>query len=200
MSAASPSAPWLFAMKGHPATGKSVVAHALAQRLRIPLIDKDDIKDVVLGLPDANGLAYDAMWQIAGTQLALGLSVVADSPLSYPVGYIQACEIATRHAARLLVVETMLPEAEWRRRLDARDPADSTHKICGWEAMQAMLRHYDGCWRYPIAPEHHLLLDTTAPAAVAVQRILDRLAMTNLETKNLETEKDFPNHERTPFI
>jgi hypothetical protein len=84
------------------------------------------------------------------------------------------------------VVETVLPEAEWRRRLDARDPADSTHKLRGWDAMQAMLRHYDGCWRYPIASEHHLLLDTTAPAAVSVQRILDRLAMTNLET-----EKDF---------
>jgi predicted kinase len=186
MSTASPSALWLIAMKGHPATGKSVVAHALAQRLRIPLIDKDDIKDVVLGLPDANGLAYTAMWQIAGTQLALGLSVVADSPLSYPIGYGRACEIAAKHAARLLVVETVLPEAEWRRRLDARDPADSTHKLRGWDAMQAMLRHYDGCWRYPIASEHHLLLDTTAPAAVSVQRILDRLAMTNLET-----EKDF---------
>jgi hypothetical protein len=66
MNAATSSVPWLFAMKGHPATGKSAVAHALAQRLHIPLIDKDDIKDVVLGLPNANDLAYAAMWQIAG--------------------------------------------------------------------------------------------------------------------------------------
>ncbi len=175
MNAATSFAPWLFAMKGHPATGKSAVAHALAQRLHIPLIDKDDIKDVVLGLPGANDLAYAAMWRIAATQLALGLSVIAVSPLSYPVGYTKSCEIAANHHANLLVIETVLAEAEWRRRLDARDPAGSTHKIRGWEAMQAMLRHYDGCWQYPIAPDHHLVLDTTAPTAVSVQRILDRI-------------------------
>ena len=38
---------WL-ALKGHPATGKSVVAEALARRLRWPLIDKDDAKDHIL--------------------------------------------------------------------------------------------------------------------------------------------------------
>ncbi|HHY58760.1 MAG TPA: ATP-binding protein [Chloroflexi bacterium] len=186
MSATSSAAPWLIAMKGHPATGKSVVAQALAQRLRIPLIDKDDIKDVVLGLPNANDLAYAAMWQIAATQLALGLSVIAVSPLSYPVGYARACEIAQRHAARLLVVETVLPEAEWRRRLDARDPADSAHKIRGWEAMQAMLRQYAGCWQYPIAPEHHLVVDTSAPTAAAVEQVLARLG----QSTHLDTEKD----------
>jgi len=184
MNAVTSSAPWLFAMKGHPATGKSAIALALAQRLHIPLIDKDDIKDVVLGLPNANNLAYAAMWQIAATQLALGLSVIAVSPLSYPAGYTQACEITANHHANLLVIETVLAEAEWRRRLDARAPADSTHKIRGWEAMQAMLRQYDGCWQYPITPGHHLILDTTAPTAISVQRILDRIQTTNSQQGN----------------
>lgn len=183
MNASLSSAPWLIAMKGHPATGKSAVAQALARRLHIPLIDKDDIKDVVLALPNANDLAYAAMWQIAATQLALGLSVIAVSPLSYPVGYDRAREIAARHAARLLVVETVLPEAEWRRRLDARNPADSAHKIHGWEAMQAMLRQYAGCWQYPIAPEHHLVVDTTAPTHVTIKRILAQLAVNHLDTE-----------------
>jgi predicted kinase len=173
------AAPWLFAMKGHPATGKSAVAHALAQGLRIPLIDKDDIKDVVLGLSDANDLAYAAMWQIAATQLALGLSVIAVSPLSSPIDYTRASEIAAKHHANLLVIETVLAEAEWRRRLEARDPAGSTHKIRGWDAMQARLRQYDGCWQYPIAPDHHLVLDTSAPTAVSVQHILNRIQITN---------------------
>ena len=175
MNAATSFAPWLFAMKGHPATGKSAVAHALAQRLHIPLIDKDDIKDVVLGLPGANDLAYAAMWRIAATQLALGLSVIAVSPLSYPVGYTQACEITANHHANLLVIETVLAETEWRRRLEARDPAGSTHKIRGWEAMQAMLRQYDGCWQYPLAPAHHLVLDSAEATTLSVQRILDRI-------------------------
>lgn len=191
MSAASASTHWLIAMKGHPATGKSAVAQALAQRLRIPLIDKDDVKDVVLDLPDANVLAYAAMWRIVATQLALGLSVIAVSPLSYPEGYDRAREIARRYAAGLLVVETVLPEGEWRRRLDARSPSDSAHKIRGWEAMQALLRQYNGCWQYPIAPEHHLVLDTSAPTAVTVERILARLAEGYVATE-VATEKEPP--------
>lgn len=162
-------------MKGHPATGKSAVAEALARRLRWPLVDKDDAKDHILGLPEDNQRAYAIMWAMAGTQLQLGLAVIAVSPLAYPVGYAQACELATRHGAGLLVVETVLPEALWRQRLEARRPGDSTHKISGWAAMQAMLRQYDGCWQYPIAPEHHLVVDTSLPTSQTVQKILQRI-------------------------
>lgn len=169
------AAPWLFAMKGHPASGKSAVAHALAQHLRIPLIDKDDIKDVILDLPGANDLAYEIMWQVAATQLALGQSVIAVSPLSYPAGYAHACTLAAENHANLLIIETVLAEAEWRRRLDVRNPADSTHKIRGWDAMQRMLRQYDGCWQYPIAADHHLQIDTTYPIAVSVARVIEHI-------------------------
>ncbi|MCS6825535.1 MAG: ATP-binding protein [Caldilinea sp.] len=165
----------LIAMKGHPATGKSAVAEALARRLRIPLIDKDDVKDHILDLSDANERAYRIMWRIAEMQLSLGLSVIAVSPLSYPDGYKRALEIATQQGARLLVVETVLDEAEWRRRLDARQPGHSTHKIGGWAAMQEMLRRYDGCWQYPIEAEHHLLLDTAQPLERCVAAVLERL-------------------------
>ena len=49
--------PRLLVMKGHPATGKSELAYRLARRLRCPLIDKDDVKDYTLALPDGNVLA-----------------------------------------------------------------------------------------------------------------------------------------------
>jgi predicted kinase len=167
----------LIAMKGHPATGKSAVARRLAHRLHMPLIDKDDIKDHVLGLAGANEIAYDAMWQIVETQLSLRIAVIAVSPLSYPQGYARACEIAAKFRAKLLVVETVLEENEWRRRLDARTPGYSAHKISGWAAMQETLRQYDGCWQYPIAAEHHLVLDTTQPIEVSVNAIIERLEM-----------------------
>jgi predicted kinase len=166
----------LVAMKGHPGTGKSTLARGLARRFGWPLIDKDDIKDHTLGLPGGNGLAYSILWQVVTTQLALGLSVIVDSPLSYPVGYTTARELATNFDARLLVVETRLAEAEWRRRLDQRAPDESAHKIRGWAAMQVQLVEYDGCWRYAIAPEHHLLVDTAQPADFLVSLVQDRLA------------------------
>ena len=67
----------LIVMKGHPATGKSTLAHALARTLKWPLLDKDDIKDHTLGLPAANDLAYAILWQLVATQLRLGVDFVA---------------------------------------------------------------------------------------------------------------------------
>jgi predicted kinase len=167
--------PILIALKGHPATGKSNVAAALARRLRCPLIDKDDIKDNVLDLADSNDRAYAIMWQIAGVQLALRLNVIAVSPLSYPEGYAAARALAAKHRAHLLVVETRLADEEWKRRLNARRPGYSTHKISGWEAMQEMLRKYDGCWQYPIAPEQHVVLDTAQPLKALVNQVVQRI-------------------------
>ena len=157
------SSPVLMATKGHPATGKSALALVIARRFRIPLIDKDDVKDFVLDAPGANQLAYAVMWRLCATQLDLSLSAIAVSPLAYPEGYAAAKELATRYKARLLVIETVLDEVVWKQRLNARHPGYSTHKISGWEAMQEQIRAYDGCWQYPIAPEHHLVVDTAQP-------------------------------------
>jgi predicted kinase len=164
----SPTPQFLIAMKGHPATGKSVLARALAQHFGWPLIDKDDVKDHTLTLPGGNQLAYQIMWQIVATQLALGLSVIVDSPLSYPEGYATAQRLAQQHKVRLLVVETLLDADEWRQRLETRSPAESAHKIRGWAAMQQQLAAYNGCWQYAVAPEHHLPVDTQQPVAALV--------------------------------
>jgi predicted kinase len=105
----------------------------------------------------------------------LGVSVIVDSPLSYPVGYTTACELAERYGAHLLVVETALAEVLWRARLDARPAEESTHKIRGWPAMQAQLQVYNDCWRYPIQPEHHLIVNTEQPLATMLTLVQQRL-------------------------
>ena len=165
----------LIAMKGHPATGKSSLAYALARSLRWPLIDKDDIKDHTLDLPAGNGLAYAILWQLVERQLGLGVSVIVDSPLSYPIGYTTACALAERYQARLLVVETYLDEEIWRARLEARPAGESTHKIRGWQTMQALLQAYDDCWRYAIQPEHHVHVDTMQPLDQIVHLVKERI-------------------------
>ncbi len=167
--------PVLIAMKGHPATGKSNVAAALARRLRCPLIDKDDIKDHLLDTAGANERAYAVMWQIAGVQLALRLNVIAVSPLSYPLTYAAAEALAASHRSHLLVVETQLAEDEWKRRLENRRPGYSAHKISGWEAMQEMLRQYDGCWQYPIRAKHYIAVDTGQSLKPLVNHVVARV-------------------------
>ncbi len=171
-----PTSTYLIAMKGHPATGKSTLATALARSLKWPLLDKDDIKDHTLGLPHENDLAYAILWQMVATQLRLGVSVMVDSPFAYPTLYAKAQALVAEHGARLLVVETQLAETIWRQRLEERSPAESTHKIRGWDAMQAHLNKYNGCWRYPIEPEQHLLVNTEEPLELLVQIVQRKLS------------------------
>jgi predicted kinase len=167
----------LLLFKGHPATGKSTLANALAQRLSWPLIDKDDIKDHLFLLPNTNSgqLSYEILWQIVNHLLALGLSVIADTPLSYQHLYAKGAQLATAHGARIMVVETRLAEQPWRARLEARLDQPITHRTTGWDAMQRLLAEYDGSWHYPVAPEHHLIVDTSLPISQLVQTIEDFL-------------------------
>jgi predicted kinase len=165
----------LLLLKGHPATGKSTLAHALARRLAWPLVDKDAIKDHIYQVPRGNVLAYEIMWHVVRQQLEVGLSVIVDSPLSYPIAYATGQELAKAHNAHLLVVETALAEGEWQARLDERLHQPPTHRVAGWEKMQQLLVDYNASWRYAIAPEHHLIVDTSLPTDHLVQTIVDHL-------------------------
>lgn len=167
----------LLLMKGFPATGKSLLAHGLSRALGWPLVDKDDVKDHLLHLQEANSLAYDIMWSVTRRQLMLGLSVIVDSPLTYPLAFQTGSALAAEYGAHLLVVETQLDEVLWRERLDSRDPAESAHKIAGWEAMQGLLLQYDGCWQYDIPAQKHLVVDATLPVPVLTRAVADRLLL-----------------------
>ncbi|KAL2481174.1 Uncharacterized protein Adt_34140 [Abeliophyllum distichum] len=175
--------PIIIAMKGHPGTGKSTLAHAIARRLKCPLIDKDHFRDctntlqqtLVLSSPSTatkllNDLSYEAMWNVASTQLDLGLSVVIDSPLSRQGHLDRLVEMAARNYARLVIVECKpADEAEWRRRLEVRGEVDGGsgwHKPNTWHEMERLLESYGGCWDYDVGEVPKLVLDTTAPVKI----------------------------------
>lgn len=175
MSMAQTHRPLLIAMKGHPGSGKSAVARGLSRRLGIPLIDKDDIKDVLDGhVEDSGGLAYIAMFNVARRQLIQNLSVICDSPLSEVGGYTTACVVAHDAGARLLVIECICSsEEEWRRRIEQRAALRlPSHHVTTWEHLENHLRRRADTSNYAIQ-EPHLIVDTVAPIEDVLRTILE---------------------------
>ncbi|KAJ8450161.1 hypothetical protein Cgig2_033355 [Carnegiea gigantea] len=153
-------------MKGHPGTGKSTIAEAIATSLRCPLLDKDDIRDATLSLSSAtsaalNDLSYDALWRVAATQIRLGLSVVLDSPLSRRRHLDRILTFAGNH--RVLIVECRASDhAEWRRRVERRAAEQGRgHKPATWQDLERLLGRYDGCTEYDVGEVPRLVVDTT---------------------------------------
>ncbi|KZV27407.1 hypothetical protein F511_02516 [Dorcoceras hygrometricum] len=173
--------PIIIAMKGHPGTGKSTLAAAIAKALRCPLIDKDHFRDctqrIQQALPSStansllNDLSYQAMWRVASTQLGLGLSVVVDSPLSRRAHLDRLLDLAAENGARVMVVECRaVDEDEWRRRLEARGRvagAEKWHKPATWVEMERLLEGYGGCWDYDVGEVGKLVVDTTTSVEVS---------------------------------
>lgn len=174
--------PIIIAMKGHPGSGKTTLAHSIAKALKCPLVDKDHFRDCTKSLQEAlmlaspataskllNDLSYEVIWRVASTQLSLGLSVVIDSPLSRRAHLDRLIELAAETNARLVVVECKpQDEAEWCRRLELRGGADesSWHKPNTWQEMEKLLDGYAGCWDYDVGEVPKLVLDTTGDLGV----------------------------------
>uniref|UniRef100_A0ACD5UNQ6 Uncharacterized protein n=1 Tax=Avena sativa TaxID=4498 RepID=A0ACD5UNQ6_AVESA len=166
----------VVAMKGHPGSGKSTAARAIASALRCPLLDKDDVRDCTLHLECAAGgsgmlneLSYAVLWRMAERQLQLGLSVVVDSPLSRR----EHLDILVTLPAALVVVVECRPsnEDEWRRRLEkhggvlADAGADGWHKPKTWAELERLVEGYQGCTDYDTGDVPRMVVDTTDPMA-----------------------------------
>lgn len=178
--------PLVIAMKGQPGTGKSTLAEALAAALRLPLLDKDDVRDCTLPLqsllPPAqaqsllNDLSYHTLFAVARAQLRLGLSLVLDSPLS---NKSRLDAVLALGAARVIVVECRPgDEAEWRRRLEERGRdagATKGHKPATWEELTRLRQSYGGCDEYDVGDAvEKIVLDTTA-VGLTTDHLVDKV-------------------------
>jgi len=160
--------PVLLLMKGPPGSGKSAIARELGRRLGWPVIDKDDVRDL---LPDEiGGVSYAAMLAVARHQLLLRLSVIADSPLGYAQSYREALRIAAEASARVVVVECFCSdETVWRDRIDSRRSTYlASHHTTDW---QGVLDFIDRSASDPFVLDvPHLTIDTTSTDLTASTR------------------------------
>ncbi len=156
---------WLIAMKGLAGSGKSTLGSALSKRLGWPLIDKDDVKDLLDSQAStAGGLAYDIMFNMARRQLLQGLSVICDSPLTSEIAYTHAQSIAAETQATLAILECFCSdESLWKQRVNDRKILQlPDHHQTDWDIFQSFLRQPHVQERYSIV-HPHLVVDTVQP-------------------------------------
>ncbi|MDQ3704541.1 MAG: ATP-binding protein [Chloroflexota bacterium] len=164
----------LVALRGMPGSGKSTLGRAISKRLGWPIIDKDDVKDLIDGHCDDSGtLAYEVMFNIARRQLQQGLNVICDSPLTYASLYEQARRVADDTGARLVVLECVCSdEEEWQRRVDARQEMGLPgHHMSSWEKLQGYRLMVEGKVEYPVGVDR-LVLDTVRPLEEIVEEAM----------------------------
>jgi predicted kinase len=171
---------WLIAMKGLAGSGKSTLGRALSKQLGWPLIDKDDVLDLLDGHAQAAGPpAYDIMFNIARRQLLQGLNVICDSPLTGRISYERAQGIARETHASLAVLECVCSdESLWKQRINGRKAFQlPAHHQTDWDAFQIFLRQPFVQEMYSIA-HPHLIVDTVQPldeCLTSVRTWLERL-------------------------
>lgn len=165
---------WLIAMKGQSGSGKSTLSRALSRELGWPLVDKDDVKDILDGHAQVAGpLAYDIMFNIAHRQLLQGMSVICDSPLTGSISYEHAQAIATETHATLGIIECYCSdEALWSQRINGRKALRlPAHHQTDWETLQAFLRQPYQQENYSIT-HPHLIIDTVRPLQECLTEVM----------------------------
>jgi len=167
----------LLLFKGLPGCGKSTLSRALGKHLRWPVIDKDDIKDILHEqIPASGGMAYDIMLNVARRQLLQGLCVICDSPLLYSITYERAQAIATETEASLVIVECICSDKDiWRQRIDARQSLLlSSHHQTDWASFRSYANESANHTTYPITHPHHIV-DTCQTLPDCVTEIISWL-------------------------
>lgn len=152
----------------------------MGRQLRWPVVDKDDVNDILYGHTGnekPGPLAYEVMFNVARRQLLLGLSVICDSPLTG--GSWHVSQIATETGATLAVVACRCSdEALWRERINARKVLNlPAHHQTDWDTMQSH-RAPDPLPLHAAEAVDHpfLLVDTVAPVDTLCGRIVAWLA------------------------
>lgn len=137
----------LIAFKGMPGTGKSTLARALARELCWPLLDKDDIKDVLdQSIPESGGLAYETLFSLVRRQT-------------------------------LLIIESRCADEHvWQERIDARKALNLPgHHQTDWQAFQTYRQSMSVQASYAIT-DPHFIVDTLRPLPELLSEIRHWLA------------------------
>lgn len=121
--------PLLLVIAGAPATGKTTLSRLLADRLCLPVVNRDAVKEgafftsgqvVRSGTPEA-ARTFELFYEVVDAHLRLGVSVIAETAFRPDFGAVD--ELLSRQgSARLRLVRCETAGESWFDRFQARPP------------------------------------------------------------------------------
>jgi predicted kinase len=170
----------LIAFGALPGTGKTTVAQAVARKLAAVYLRIDTLEQAFIGSgsdssADIGPAGYLAAYAVAGDNLRLGLTVVADSVNSLHVTRRAWRHVADEAGARIVEIELICSDtATHRQRIEGRRADIPGHKLLTWKSV--LERQYDP-WE-----SEHLVVDTASVLIEqAVETIIHRLSIASPE-------------------
>lgn len=156
----NPITPILYIFGGLPASGKTTLARRLAGHLAAVHLRVDTIEHAIREAGGAvhGGEGYMVAYGLARDNLALGLSVVADTVNPWPLTRAAWRGVALNAGIRYAEIEVICSDpAEHRRRVETRTADIEDFKLPTWH--DVVTRDYRP-WDSP-----HILVDTAGQTA-----------------------------------
>jgi len=102
-------------MSGIPGTGKSTLARKIASMTNAVLLDSDVVKTSILNSFENNidfkfagKISYEMIFSLVDSNLAIGNSVIIDSPCAYEIIIEKGASLAKKHSTSYKFVECYL--------------------------------------------------------------------------------------------
>ena len=179
------AAPILLVVSGPPASGKTSTAHALAERLHLPIISKDTFKErlyEVFGADDEleeriERAALAILYSVAAAQLDAGVSVMAESNFDRRSDLAPLRELQDEHGAHIVQVHFSRGKEKLLERFVERIEEGDRHPGHGDEPedVEEVERKLDaGIWEPLELPGDLIQLDKDEPG-FSVDALVERI-------------------------
>jgi len=166
------TAPALIVVSGLPGSGKSYFSRRLAERLPLPIIESDAMRQILAPKPSYSPSESERLFRachmLIGDLLRKGISVIFDATNLIENHREQLYRIAERADAKLVLVRVEAPPEVVQQRLERRrngdDPNDKSD--ADWQVYKKMTATAERIRR------NHFAVDTSKDIAPAIEKIV----------------------------